>query len=166
VRALPAGLAAIALVVLSASCADTSDQDEGNLMIRCPGAGGAVAVTDGQVSIDGALMRVSAELNAPVAVDRGATFAIDVQFPASVSTTPRVECVRMRDAAENAQWDAVPERTAEVRGDRSTWSVRAMGGEGPHWQIDERIEVTVWLKTAASGRHVLNLGAQPVRRSQ
>ena len=162
-RALTASLAA--LVVLGAGCADTSNRDEGNLMIRCPGAGGAVAVTDGRVSIDGVLMRVTAQLNAALAVDGGATFAIDVEVPASVSASPAVECVRMRKPTENSQWDAVPERIAEVR-DGSTTRVRASGGEGPHWQPDEPIEVTVWLKTPASGRHVLTLGAQPVRRSQ
>jgi hypothetical protein len=153
-------LTAAVLVGLTAGC----NEDEGNLTIRCPGTGGAVAVTDGQLSIDGVVMRVTAELDAPVAVDRGATFAVEVQVPASVSTSPAVECVRMRKPTENAQWDAVPERIAEVR-DGSTTRVRAMGGEGPHWQLDEQLEVTVWLKTAASGRHVLTLGAQPVRRS-
>jgi len=157
-------LAAVLLAV-GAGCAGTRE-DEGNLLIRCPGTGGAVAVTDGQVSIDGMRMRVSAELHAPIDINRGATFTIDVQLPALEPRTasPTVECVRMRKPAENTQWDAVPERVAEVR-DESGTRVRASGGEGPHWRPDEQVEVTVWLRTRASGRHVLALGA-PVRRSQ
>lgn len=134
-------------------------------MIRCPGTGDAIAVTGGQVSIDGVVMRVTADLTAPVSAERGGTFAIDVEVPASGSDrSPAVECVRMRIPKENTQWDAVPTRINDVR-DGTTTRVRATGGEGPHWRLDEKVEVIVWLKTAANRRHVLNLGAQPARRS-
>ena len=62
-RALVAGLGAL-LVIATTSCTD-----QGNLTIRCPDAGGAVPVNDGQITIDGVLMRVAADLSVPAAAD-------------------------------------------------------------------------------------------------
>lgn len=132
-------------------------------MIRCPDAGGAIPVTDGQVTIDAVVMRVAADLSVPAAPDGGMTFTIDVQLPASPSaTSPVVQCVRMRLAEQNVQWDATPSRIDDV-GDGSSVRIRSTRGEGPHWRPDDLVDVTIWLKTA-SGRHVLTLSRQPIHR--
>jgi hypothetical protein len=146
-----------ALVVL----ATTSCTDQGNLVIRCPDAGGAVQVSDGQVTIDAVVMRVAADLIAPAAVADGMSFAIDLKFPDSSSTRgPRVECVRVALEKENARWDAVPRLTEETR-DGSSARVRSTGRDGPHWRPEDLVDVTIWLRTA-SGRHVITLGRQPI----
>ena len=105
-RALIAGLGALT-VLMTVGCAD-----QGNLMIRCPDAGGELAVTDGQVTIDGVVMRVAADLNEPSSPEKGLTFAINVQLPAlpSDKAAPSVECVRLRMPQQNAQWDATATR--------------------------------------------------------
>ena len=38
-------------------------------MIRCPDAGGAAPVNDGQITIDGVVMRLAADLSVPAAAD-------------------------------------------------------------------------------------------------
>jgi hypothetical protein len=157
-RALVARLGAL-LVVATASCAGAPDP--GNLVIRCPDSSGAIAVTDGQVTVSAVPMRVVAELSGPATPDEGMAFAIEVRLPDSPrAASPSIQCVRIRLLDENAQWDAVPRRIDEFR-DGSNARVRATGRDGPHWRSDKPVDVTVWLKTA-SGRHVLALGRQPI----
>ncbi len=154
------------LVMLGASAivATTSCADEGNLVIRCPDAGGAVPVNDGQATLDGVAVRVAADLRVPAAADEGMTFAIEVQLPDSPShTSPSVLCVRMRLVEENVQWDVVPSRIEEVY-DGSNARIRSIGRDGPHWRLDDLVDVTIWLKTA-SGRHVMTLNHQPIHRA-
>ena len=84
-------------------------------MIRCPDAGGAVPVNDGQITIDGVVMRLAADLSVPAAADEGMTAIIDVQLPDPPShASPSVECVRMRSAEQGAQWDMVPLRQQAI----------------------------------------------------
>jgi hypothetical protein len=154
-RAVVAGLGVL-LVAATAGCAD-----QGNLVIRCPDAGGAVALNDGKVTIDAVVMRVTADLIAPAAVADGLSFAIDLSFPDSPSTQGlSVECVRVALVKENARWDSVPRRTEESR-DGSSARVRSTNRDGPHWRPQDAVDVTIWLHTA-SGRHVLTLGRQPI----
>ncbi|MGH2491315.1 MAG: hypothetical protein ACRDF9_07375 [Candidatus Limnocylindria bacterium] len=162
-RALVAGFGAL-LIAATTSCADQANLvDQGNLMIRCPDARGAIPVNDGQVTIDAVVMRVGADLSVPAAPDEGMTFVIDLQFPDSPgAASPSVQCVRMRLEGENLQWDAVPRRIDEHR-DGSHARVRSTGRDGPHWRLDDLVDVTIWLKTA-SGRHVLTLSRQPIHR--
>ncbi len=156
-RALIGGVGAL-LLVATMSCAD-----QGNLTIRCPDAGGAIAVTGGLVMLDGVAMRVTADLSVPAAPAGGMTFAIDIQLPDSPGVpSPAVECVRVRLGRENAQWDAVPSLIHEVR-DGSTVRIRATKGQGPHFSPDNPVDVTIWLKTR-SGRRVLTLGRQSIHR--
>ena len=130
-------------------------------MIRCPDAGGAKPVTDGQVTVDAVAMRVAADLIAPAVVADGMSFAIDLTFPDSPGTQGiRVECVRLALVKENARWDSVPRRTEESR-DGSNARVRSTDRDGPHWRAEDAVDVTIWLHTA-SGRHVLPLGRQPI----
>ncbi len=141
--------------------ATMSCTDQGNLVIRCPDAGGAVPVNDGQVTIDAVVMRVAADLIAPAAVADGMSFAIDLNFPDSSSTQGlRVECVRVALEKESARWDAVPRLTEETR-DGSNARARSTGRDGPHWRPEDPVDVTIWLR-AASGRHVITLGRQPI----
>ena len=158
-RLLVVGLGAV-LIITATSCASYVP-DQGNLVIRCPDAGAAVGVNDGQVTIDAVVMRVAADLIAPAAVADGMSFAIDLSFSDSSSTQGlRVECVRVARQNENARWDAVPRFTEETR-DGSNARVRSTGRDGPHWRPADVVDVTVWLKTS-SGRHVLALGRQPI----
>lgn len=144
------------IVAATASCAD-----QGDLLIRCPDAGGAVSVTDGQVTIDAVVMRVAAELTAPTTVADGMSFAIDLTFPDSPGTQGvRVECVRVAHVKENTRWDAVPRRTEESR-DGSNAHVRSTDRDGPHWRPEDPVDVTIWLRTT-SGRHVVTMGRQPI----
>jgi hypothetical protein len=157
-RALVAGLGAL-LVIATTSCTD-----QGNLMIRCPDAGGAVPVNDGQITIDGVLMRVAADLSVPAAADEGMTVAIDLQLPDSPNhASPSVQCARMRLTTESVQWDVVPSRVQQ-NFDGSTAHIRSIGRDGPHWRLEDPIDVTIWLRTA-SGQHVLTLGRQPIHRA-
>jgi hypothetical protein len=157
-RALVAGLWAL-LIAATTSCTD-----QGNLYIRCPDAGGAVPVIDGEITIDGVLMRVAADLTVPAAAaDEGMTVVIDLQFPDSPShTSPSVQCARMRIAKENAQWDVVPSRIEE-RYEGSNARIRSMARDGPHWRLEDPVDVTIWLKTT-SGRRVLTLSRQSIHR--
>jgi len=155
--ALVAGFAAL-LVIATTSCAD-----QGNLIIRCPDAGSAIPVTDGQVTIDGVVMRVAADLSVPAAADEGMTATIDVQLPDSPShTSPSVQCTRMRLVEQNAQWDVVPSRIEESY-DGTTARIRSTARDGPHWRLEDAIDVTIWLRTT-SGRHVLTLSQQTIHR--
>ncbi|MDP9282563.1 MAG: hypothetical protein M3P38_10760 [Chloroflexota bacterium] len=153
----------VAVVGAFVVLATTSCADQGNLYIRCPDAGGAVPVNDGQVTIDGVVIRVAADLTVPAAAaDEGMTVAIELQLPDSPShTSPSVQCARMRIAKDNTQWDVVPSRIEE-RYDGSTARIRATARDGPHWRLEDPVEVTIWLKTT-SGRHVLALGRPPIR---
>jgi hypothetical protein len=156
-RLVDAGVGVL-VVVATLSCAD-----QGNLMIRCPDAGGAVPVNDGQITIDGVVMRVAADLSVPAAAEEGMTVAIDVQLPDSPThTSPSVQCARLRLAKENAQWDVVPSRIEEHY-DGSTARIRSIGRDGPHWRLEDPIDVTIWLKTV-SGRHILTLSRQVIHR--
>jgi hypothetical protein len=155
-RAVVAGVGAFLMI------ATTSCTDQGNLLIRCPDAEGAVPVNDGQITIDGVVMRVAADLSLPAA-DEGLTVAIDLQLPDSPNhTSPSVQCARTRLAMQNVQWDFVPSRIQENY-DGSNARIRSIGRDGPHWRLEDPIDVTIWLKTA-SGRHVLTLGRQPIHR--
>jgi hypothetical protein len=108
-------------------------------------------------------MSVAADLTVAAAAEDGMTVAIDLQFPDSPThTSPSVECARMRLARENAQWDAVPSRVQETY-DGSTAHIRSMARDGPHWRLEDPVDVTIWLKTG-SGRHVLTLSQQTIRR--
>ena len=152
----------VAVVVVTTGCA--TPKDEGNLQIRCPDAGGAVAVVNGQVAIDAVVMRVAADLTGPATVeDDGLKFAVELQLPRAAApiTSPAVECVRISRLEENARWDATPSRIEEVRNE-STVSVRATRGEGPHWRSAEVVDVTVWVKMSTGRRHVLALGHQRI----
>lgn len=60
------------------------------------------------------------------------------------------------------QWDATPSRVDEARDDSSV-RIRSTRGEGPTGPPDDRIDVTIWLKTV-TGRHVLTLSGQPIHR--
>ena len=154
-RAVVAGLGAL-LAVATTSCAD-----QGNLVIRCPDAGGAVPLNDGKVTIDAVVMRVAADLTGPTGPTDGMSFAIDLNFPDSPSTQGlSVECVRVRRVTENVQWDAVPRLTEESH-DGSNARVRSTGRDGPHFRPEDLVDVTIWLHTP-SGRHVLALGRQPI----
>jgi hypothetical protein len=96
-RQLFAGLGAL-LAVATASCVD-----QGNLVIRCPDAGGAVALNDGNVTIDAVVMRVAADLNAPAGATEGMSFAIELNFPDLPSMQGlRVECARASSYRERA----------------------------------------------------------------
>jgi hypothetical protein len=145
-----------AFAILMAGCVD-----QGNLVIRCPDAGGLIAVADGQVALDNVATRITADLTAASGTDRGMTFVIEVQrsaAPADVS--PAVECVRLSKPDRGERWDVVASHVQELR-DNSTMRIRASDGDGPHWVTGDLIDVVIWLKTA-SGRHVLSLGRQPV----
>jgi len=154
-RALVAGLGAL-LVAAATSCSD-----QGNLYIRCPDAGGGVALNDGNVTIDAVVMRVAADLTAPAGATDGMSFAIELNFPdLPTMRGVRVECVRVRRVTESVQWDAVPRLTEETH-DGSNARVRSTGRDGPHWRPEDLVDVTIWLRTA-SGRHVLAIGRQPI----
>jgi hypothetical protein len=155
VRKVVAVLGAL-LVGATASCAD-----QGNLYIRCPDAGGAVALNDGKVTIDAVVMRVAADLTAPAGATDGMSFAIELNFPDSSGTRSlSVECVRVALQKESARWDAVPRLTEETH-DGSNARVRSTGRDGPHWRPEDPVDVTIWLRTP-SGRHVVALGRQPI----
>lgn len=146
--------------------AATSCADQGNLSIRCPDAGGAVALNDGKITIDAVVIRIAADLTAPAggATD-GMSFAIEMSFPDLPSMQGlRVECVRVALEKESARWDAVPRLTEETH-DGSNGRVRSTGRDGPHWGPEHIVDVTLWLHTA-SGRHVIALGRQPIHERQ
>jgi hypothetical protein len=156
-RALVAVCALLAVTTIS--CAD--QPDPGNLFIRCPDSRGAISVSDGQVTVAGIPIRVAADLTLPREPDEGMTFAIEVNGPdVPTGRSLAVQCVRVSRADENVRWDAVPRRVEEFY-DGSNARVRATGRDGPHWRIDELVDVTVWLKVA-TGRHVLTLPKQPI----
>jgi hypothetical protein len=159
VRLLTAGFGALAIVI-AAGCAAVPDQ--GSLVIRCPSAGGAIAVANGAVTIDGIILRIGADLIAPASVDDGITAAIDVQGPAMGPSdrSPSIDCVRIARPERSEQWDTTPRRIQEFR-DGTKTRVLATARDGPHWAAGDVVVVTVWLKTAGGGSwHVLTLDRQ------
>jgi hypothetical protein len=108
-------------------------------------------------------MSVAVDLSVPSAAEEGMTVAIDLQLPDSPAhTSPSVECARMRLAGENVQWDVVPSRVQENY-DGSRAHIRSIARDGPHWRLENPVDVTIWLKTG-SGRHVLTLSQQTIHR--
>jgi hypothetical protein len=155
-RAFVAAFASIAIFAC-VSCR----ADEGNLLIRCPGLDGAIAVSNGQATVEGVTMLVSAELATAPSAQEGMTFVIGLQLPDSPGhPAPSVDCVRVDKPSENARWDARPFATEQVS-DGSMTIVRAKGDHGPHWPSGDTVDVTVWLAVAGH-RHPLTLGRQPI----
>jgi len=155
-RALIAACTSIAIVA-SAACR----ADEGNLLIRCPGLEGAIAVSSGAVTVESLALRVSADLATPASAQEGMTFVIEIRLPDSPAhVAPSVDCVRVDKPSDNARWDARPYGT-EQTSDGSVTIVRAKGDHGPHWAAGDAVDVTVWVSVAGH-RHPLTLGHQPV----
>jgi hypothetical protein len=158
-RVLVAGLGAFAII---AGC--TAPADQGNLIIRCPGAGGAIAVTNGQVTIDTVVLRIAADLTAAPSAEEGMTVAIDVQGPplGPNDRSPSVDCIRVAKPERGEQWDTTARRLQEFR-DPTKTRVLATARDGPHWVAGDVADVMVWLKTTGTGPwHVLRLDRQQV----
>ena len=154
-RAATVALSAI-VMIMAAGCTAT---DQGSLEIRCPGADGAIAVSSGQVSIEGVPIRVNADLTGASSTDVGMAFVIEVQLADSPAhPAPSVDCVRIEKADQNAQWDARPYVVHQFF-DGSTARIRADGDHGPHWVSGDAVAVTIWL-TVATHRYPLALGRQ------
>ena len=145
------------VILMAASCR----ADEGNLVIRCPGTDGAIAVADGQATVNGVMLRVSADLATPPSAQEGMTFVIEVRLPDTPGHTgPSVDCVRVDKPSDSARWDARPYLT-EQNSDGSLTVVRAKGDHGPHWAAGDAVDVTVWL-TVSTHRYPVTLGRQPI----
>ena len=160
-RTLLVGLGAFAILI-AAGC--TAPLDQGNLTIRCPGAGSATAVANGQVTIDGVVLRIVADLTAPPSVDEGLTVAIEVQGPALGPTdrSASIDCMRIAKPDRGEQWDTTPKGIKEFR-DNAKTRVLATARDGPHWVAGDVVQVTVWLKTIGGGPwHVLTLDRQQI----
>ena len=155
-RALIAACTSIAIVAGAACSAD-----EGNLLIRCPGLEGAIAVSNGAVTVETLALRVSADLATPAAAQEGMTFTIEIRLPDSPAhVAPSVDCVRVDKPSNNSRWDARPYGT-EQSSDGTVTIIRAKGDHGPHWPAGDAVDVTVWISVAGH-RHPLTVGRQPI----